>query len=393
MARASDVLVIGLGAMGSAAAAWLAENGYRVTAFDRFVPPHAHGSSHGRSRIFRQAYWEDSRYVELLLRAGSLWAKLERDSGVRLLHVTGGLMIGPFDGQLVKRSAESARRYGLPHEIFAAGELRRRWPVFRAGDDTVALLEHGAGYLIPEACIEQQLRQAARHGARLQLDEEVLAWSAGSGEVRVKTGQGVYAAGHLVIAAGPWAPQVLAEMKLPMQATRQVVFWFAPDGDLAQFREDRLPVYLFGTGDEHPIVYGFPLTGADAEGVKVAVHGGGEVCTPETVGREIRAEDEQLIRRRLAETLPSLAGRVVKAETCLYTMTPDEHFILGVHPHHPRVTLAAGFSGHGFKFAPVIGEILGELATRGESRFDFGMFSPDRFAAVPRAEAQPGPRS
>ncbi len=389
MARAWDVLVIGLGAMGGAATAWLAEDGYRVAAFDRFTPPHAQGSSHGRSRIFRQAYWEDSRYVELLLRAGDLWARLERDSGRRLLHVCGGLMVGPVDGQLVKRSAESARKFGVPHETLTASELRKRWPVFGGGDDTIALLEHGAGYLVPEMCIEQQLRQAARHGAELHLDEEVHEWSAGPNEATVRTGRGTYAARHLVIAAGPWAPQILEELKLPLWVTRQVVFWFAPNEDIAPFREGRLPIYLFETKDAPPIVYGFPLTGPDAEGVKVAVHGSGEVCTPEAVCREIRAEDEQFIRRRLAETLPSLAGRVVRAETCLYTMTPDEHFVLGPHPHHPRVTVAAGFSGHGFKFAPAIGEILGELATRGKSRYDIEMFSPSRFAAMPHTGAQP----
>ena len=380
MGRGLDVLVIGLGAMGSAAAAWLAECGYRVAAFDRFAPPHAHGSSHGRSRIFRQAYWEDPRYVELLLRAGDLWTKLERESGRRLLRVTGGLMVGPQDGQLVKRSAESARRFGVRHELVAANDLRKRWPVFRVGDDTMALLDHGAGYLDPEACIEEQLKHAVRHGAQLHLDEEVLEWKAASGEVTVRTGRGNYAAGHLVVAAGPWAPQTLADLALPLRVTRQVVFWFAPKGDMAHFREDRFPVYLFETNDEQPIVYGFPLTGLDSEGVKAAVHGSSEVCTPETACREIRAEDERLIRRRLEETLPSLAGRLVRAETCLYTMTPDENFVIGHHPHHARVTVAAGFSGHGFKFAPVIGEIAGELAVRGESRFDIEMFSPTRFA-------------
>jgi sarcosine oxidase len=385
MARALDVLVIGLGAMGSAAAAWLAEHGHRVAAFDRFAPPHAQGSSHGRSRIFRQAYWEDSRYVEMLLRAGDLWARLERDSGRQLLHVTGGLMVGLPDGQLVKRSAESARKFGLAHEMVPANELRKRWPVFRVEDDTVALLEYGAGYLVPETCIEEQLRHAVRNGAHLHLDEEVLEWNAGPDEVTVRTRYGAYTAGHVIVATGAWAPQILAELALPLRVTRQVVFWLAPKEDIARFREDRFPIYLFETKDELPVVYGFPLTGAESEGVKVAVHGSREDCTPETVCREVRAEDERLIRQRLEETLPSLAGRLVKAETCLYAMTPDENFLVGPHPYKARVTVAAGFSGHGFKFAPVMGEILGELATLGESRFDIEMFSPDRFAA-PRDE-------
>jgi sarcosine oxidase len=384
MRREADVIVIGLGAMGSAVAGYLAANGHRVAAFDRFTPPHAQGSSHGLSRIFRQAYWEDPRYVHLLLRARELWEKLERDSGRRLLHIIGGLMVGPEDGQLVRRSAESARQFGLSHEIFTATEIKQRWPVFHADANTVALLEHGAGYLDPEACVREQLSQAARHGAQLHLDEPVLGWSAASGSVTVRTTRGVYTAGHLVIAAGPWAPQVLAE-DLPLRVTRQVVFWFEPKECVDLYREDRLPIYLFETKDEHPVVYGFPLTGPESDGVKAAVHGSTELCTPETICREIRSEDERLIRQRLASTLPSLAGRVLRAETCIYTMTPDENFIVGPHPQFPSVTIAAGFSGHGFKFAPVIGEIVGGLATRGSSDHDIEMFSPLRFGAAPGA--------
>jgi sarcosine oxidase len=382
MIPSTDVIVIGLGAMGSAIAGNLAARGLRVAAFDRFTPPHVQGSSHGRSRIFRQAYFEDPRYVHLLLRARELWEKLEHESGRKLLHVTGALMIAPQDGQLVKRSAESAGQFSLPHEILAAAEIKRRWPVFRTHEHTEALLEHDAGFLIPEQCIEAQLALAARAGAKLHFDEPVLEWSHSAGGVTVRTARGGYSAGHLVIAAGPWAPQVLAEMGWPMRVTRQVIFWFEPKENLNAYRRGRLPIYLIETESDKPIVYGFPLTGPDNEGLKVGVHGSNEVCTPENVCREIRPEDEQAIRRALAETLPSLADRLVRAETCLYTMTPDENFILGLHPKYPEVTLAAGFSGHGFKFAPVIGEIVGELVSSGRSRFDIEMFSPLRFASA-----------
>ncbi len=381
MARAADVIVIGLGAMGSAVTAYLAENDHRVAAFDRYTPPHSQGSSHGLSRIFRQAYWEDPRYVHLLLRARELWDKLERDSGTKLLHRTGGLMIGPEDGQLVRRSEESARQFGLSHEMFSAQELKRRWPAFRTKAGDVGLLEHNAGYLTPELCVEQQLIQAARAHARLHYNEPVLEWSANPGSVSVRTARGVYSAEHLIITAGPWAPEVLAEMGLPLRVTRQVQYWFEPKEPMDLFREDRLPIYMFETEDGEPLVYGFPLTGPDSEGVKVAVHGSNERCTPETICREVRPEDEHYIRQRLAETLPSLAGRLLRAETCLYTMTPDENFILGTHPHHPAVTVAAGFSGHGFKFASAVGEVLGELVTTGRTSQDIAMFSPTRFAA------------
>jgi sarcosine oxidase len=375
------VIVIGLGAMGSAAAAYLAQLGRNVTAFDRFSPPHAQGSSHGRSRIYRHAYWEDSRYVSLMLRAGELWKKLSRESGVPLLNRTGALMIAPKDGQVVRRSAESARLFGLKHEIVSADEIRRRWPVFNVDAGTLALFEEDAGYLEPEVCVREQLKQAARAGANLHVDEPVLDWNADGDGVEVRTARGLYRAGRLVITAGPWTPQLLADAGLPLRVTRQVVFWFEPKDGLDPYRADRLPVYLFESGEGRPLIYGFPLTGDDAEGVKVAVHGSTEHCTPESVCREVRPEDEQAIRERLAETLPSLAGRLVRAETCLYTMTPDEHFIIGPHPNHSSVVVAAGFSGHGFKFAPAVGEILGELVTTGRSTLGIEMFSPLRFGS------------
>ncbi len=380
MASAVDVIVVGLGAMGSAAAMHLAQGGWQTRAFDQFSPPHDRGSSHGRSRIFRQAYFEDSRYVPLLLRAHELWNKLEQDTDQHLLHITGALVMGPESGQLVARSAESARQFHIPHQMLDNAELRKRYPVFRLHDDSYALLEHDAGYLVPEACIEQQLRQASRSGAHLHANEPVLEWKADvrSGGVTVRTAQGTYTAGHLILAAGPWAPRLLAELGLPLRVTRQVLYWFEPKGSIEAFRADRLPVYLIEPTGKEPLVYGFPLTGDEGEGVKVALHGSEEFCTPEDVCREIRAEDEQSIRERLATALPTLAGRLLRAETCLYTMTPDEHFVVGTHPHHPTVTLAAGFSGHGFKFAPVIGEALADLATRGKAQYDLGLFSPDR---------------
>lgn len=375
--------------MGSAAASWLATSGHRVLGFDQFAPLHMQGSSHGRSRIYRQSYWEGSRYVPLLLRARELWEKMERDSGQQLMHWTGGLMISHRDGQLVPRSAASARQFGLPHELLSAKELQRRWPLFRVGPDAIALFERDAGYLIPEVCMEQMLMQAANAGAQLHFDEPVLGWQAGgSGGVTVTTGRGSYAAERLVITAGPWAPQVLASMHLPLRVTRQVVFWFEPKDKLDQFREGSLPIYLLEAESGTRVLYGFPLTGPDCEGVKVAIHGSDELCTPETVCRAVRPEDERDIRDRLETTVPSLAGRLIQARICLYTMTPDEHFVIGPHPDHPDVIIAAGFSGHGFKFAPVVGEIIGEFVTTGTSRHDITLFSPQRFTPMRAAHPE-----
>jgi sarcosine oxidase len=376
----NKVIVIGLGAMGSSAAQQLAQRGVDVLGFDQFTPPHTHGSSHGQTRIIRQCYWEDPRYVPLLLRAYELWRKLEADTGKSLLHVTGGLMIGRASGQLVERGEMSARRFALPHEILSASELRRRYPVFNVEDDMLALWEENAGYLRPEPCIEEQLRQAARAGANLHFDEPVLEWHGSpGGGVSARTAHGNYVADHLVITAGPWAPQMLRDMQLPLRVTRQVVYWFEPRGSIDLFRQDRLPVYLLETEATHPVLYGFPLTGPQSEGVKVAQHGSDETCTPESVAREIRAADEFSIRERLAGTIPLLGGRLLRAETCLYTMTPDSHFLIDKHPELPQVALAAGFSGHGFKFASVIGEILADLATGQTPEYDMDLFQLQRF--------------
>jgi sarcosine oxidase len=380
----STIIIIGLGAMGSATALQLAARGHHVVGFDQFTPPHSYGSSHGQTRIIRQSYWEDPRYVPLLLRAHELWRRLEVDAGQSLMHMTGGLMIGRGGGDLVARSTASAERFALPHEVLSAAQIRRLYPAFAIDDDWVALWERNAGYLHPEACVAQQLQQSALAGAELHFNEPVMQWNAlPSGGVRVRTARQTYTADHLVITAGPWAPQILRELNLPLSITRQVVYRFEPIGSIDLFRRDRMPVYVREMEKGQPLLYGFPLTGPDSEGVKVGLHGSNEFCTPDTVHREIRPEDERVIRERLAEALPLLAGRLLHAETCLYTMTPDEHFVIDKHPEFSQVTLAAGFSGHGFKFASVLGEVLAELATDRKPAYDLALFSLGRFEDVP----------
>jgi sarcosine oxidase len=380
----STIIVIGLGAMGSSTALQLARRGHRVLGFDQFTPPHTRGSSHGQTRIIRQAYWEDSRYIPLLLRAYEIWRQLEVDTGQSLLQITGGLMIGRAAGDLVARSTASAERFTLPHEVLPAAEMRRRYPAFRLRDDWLALWEQEAGYLYAEACVEQQLQQSVVAGADLHFDEPVMEWNAlPGGSVLVRTVRDTYAADHMVITAGPWAPQILRELNLPLSVTRQVVYRFEPIGSIDLFRQDRMPIYIREMERGQPMLYGFPLTGLDSEGVKVGLHGSTDFCTPETVDREIRPADERIMREQLAEALPLLAGRLLHAETCLYTMTPDEHFVIDRHPEFSQVTLAAGFSGHGFKFASVLGEVLADLATGSRPAYDLELFSVRRFAGDP----------
>jgi sarcosine oxidase len=384
----SATIVVGLGAMGSATALHLARRGHRVFGFDRFTPPHSHGSSHGQTRIIRKAYWEDPRYVPLLLRAYELWRRLEADSGQSLLHITGGLMIGRADGDLVARSQASAEQFDLQHELLSATQMRRLYPAFKVDDDWVALWERDAGYLHPEVCVAQQLQQAALAGAELHFDEPVVEWNAlPGGGVSVRTTRERYDADHLVISAGPWAPQILRELHLPLRVTRQVVYWFEPSGSIEFFRRERMPIYVREMERGQPLLYGFPLTGPDSEGVKVGLHGSEDVCSPETVDRTVGPGEELSIRESLAEALPLLAGRLLHTETCLYTMTPDEHFVIDAHPEFPQVMLAAGFSGHGFKFASVLGEVLADLATGRKPAYDLELFSLRRFegaASLPR---------
>jgi sarcosine oxidase len=378
-----DVIVVGLGAMGGAATYQLARRGRRVLGLERYTAAHDKGSSHGRSRIIRQAYMESPAYVPLLLRAYELWAELERESGQRLLTLTGGLMIGPPGSAVVAGSIRSAQEHSLPHEILDAAEIKRRFPPFTPGPDVVALYEQRSGMLDPEASVGAFLDRAARLGATLQFEEPVLAWeAAASGDrVRVTTARATYEAARLVIAPGAWAPELLAELALPLTVERQVLYWFEPRGPAAPFLPDRFPIYIW---EVHPDVdfYGFPAQDGPPGGVKVAFYRAGGVasqCTPETIDRSVHPAEVERMRECLAACIPSLNGELRAALTCMYTNTPDQHFAIGLHPRRPQVVVASPCSGHGFKFASVVGEILADLAIDGATRHPIGLFDLGRF--------------
>lgn len=380
MSNTFDVIVLGLGGMGSAAAYHLASRGERVLGIEQFAPAHDEGSSHGASRIIRQAYYEDPAYVPLVLRAYELWEKLELDSASDLLRITGGLAIGPPGSAVVQGTIASANAHNLPYEVLDSGELRRRYPVLNPRPDETAVYELRAGFLRPEACVRAHLALAARYGADLHFEECVQEWAATSSRngVRVATTSGTYEADRLIISPGAWAPALLSELNIPFDIRRHVMCWFRPLTSAESFFPDRFPVYLWETDGEH-VFYGFPATGVIDEGIKVAMHTGGDRCTPDTIEREISDRDIEELRAQLSRFIPSLNGSVVTAATCMYTLTPDEHFILSVHPDHLQVAVAAGFSGHGFKFTSVIGEILADLATESETPHSIALFSPERF--------------
>lgn len=383
-----DVIVLGLGGMGSAAAAHLAARGRRVLGLEQFTAPHDRGSSHGHTRVIRQAYFEHPAYVPLLLRAYELWHELERDTGRELLLLSGGLMMGAPDSEVVSGSLRSARQHGLPHEELDSHEIRRWFPQFRVSDGTVALFEPAAGLVFCERAVTAHLDAAGRRGAELHFEEPVLNWRpTPAGGVTVTTTKATYCAGQLVITPGPWAPTLLSDLGVPFVVERQVLFWFQPQNGAAAFRPEIFPIYIW----QHPngaTPYGFPAVDGAEGGVKIAFYRKpvAEPCTPESVDRCVRDDDVADMRMAMRNLLPMLDGPLVKAATCLYTLTPDLNFVIGPHPAHPQVQVAAGFSGHGFKFCSVVGEMLADLATGGRARHDIGLFDPRRFA-LPRTDA------
>jgi sarcosine oxidase len=351
--------------MGSSAAAHLASRGQRVLGLEQFQVAHAHGSSHGRSRVIRLAYFEHPAYVPLLRRAYELWRRLETDTGRRLLQITGGLMIGAPGSDVVAGSLRSAREHGLAHELLDAAEVRRRFPPFTPAPGVVACHETEAGVLCPEEAIRAHLEVAVDHGAHVLFDEPVEDWRVTpGGTVEVTTPKGRYEAGRLVIAPGSWAAKLFQMPKLPLVVEPQVLYWFDPSGGAAPYASDRFPIYIWDLGDGVQF-YGFP---ADQDGrVKVAFF-------------RTKNGDESSLRAALAPCLPSLAtGTLVETALCKYTLTPDHHFVIGLHPQHPQVVIASPCSGHGYKFASVVGEILADLAIDGATRHPIDLFSPTRF--------------
>jgi sarcosine oxidase len=365
-----DVAVAGLGATGSATACALAQRGLAVIGFDRHTPPHAFGSSHGDSRIIREAYFEDPVYVPMVQRAYELWRALERSSGTRLLLETSGLMIGAPDSTLVRGARHSAELHGLPYTMLTAAEVGQRFPALQPEDGMVAVWEPRAGVLRPEACVDVQLAGARQHGAELHFDEPIEVWHDDGAAFDIITVAGRYRARHLVLSAGAWIDTLLPRLAHPFTIERQVLQWFEPVRDAALFTPQRCPIHLWQFDGER-FFYGFPDTGA---GVKLAFHHGGEITRVDRVRRAVDDDDSTSLRAALRRFVPAADGRVLASTVCLYTNTPDEHFRIDRHPQHERVVIASACSGHGFKFAPVLGEIVADMIEQRAPRFDLTPF-------------------
>jgi sarcosine oxidase len=375
MAKTYDVIVAGVGAMGSAACWRLAQRGLRVLGLERFAIPHRMGSSHGVNRIIRLAYFEHPAYVPLLLRAYELWRETERAADEKLLHITRALDVGSPNGRLVSGALESCRKHNLPHEVLDATEAMKRFPAYRIPSDFVALLEPQGGFIACEAAVTAQTKLARQAGGDIHECEPMIEWAATANGVRVRSERATYEAGNLILSTGPWIGEHLRELRGKAVPERQALGWFEikrPE----LFAPSRFPVSILETEDgHHP--YQFPEWGIP--GFKIGYYNHlRERGRADELSRETNAEDEALLRGVVERYFPDAAGRTLDLQTCLFTNTRDEHFVVDVLPATPQVVVASPCSGHGFKFASVMGEILADLASGKRPPFDLSLFALSR---------------
>jgi len=374
-----DVIILGVGAMGSAAMYELAKRGVNVCGIEQFGVAHDRGSSHGETRMMRKAYFEHPDYIPLLHRTYDLWQELQAESGTKLFVQNGLLVAGSTDSDVISGLDLCYSQHPLPHEKLNAAQARRRFPQFHFDDEAVIYYDPLAGFLLVEKCVEQNANLAVDKGAALFSNERVLSWQSREGQVSVTTEKRQLQAEKLIITTGAWAKPELEKLGIKVEIWRKVMFWYRST-QMESGLSQRLPCFYFATSNGG--FYGFPAV--TDRGIKVGEHESAEICpNPEQLNRELRPEDEPAVLQFLQQMLPGLPLEKTGFAVCMYTVTPDHHFIVDFHPEQENVILAAGFSGHGFKFAPVIGEILGDLTTYGTTtlpadflrlqRFDFVM--------------------
>jgi sarcosine oxidase len=373
--RVYDAIVLGAGGVGSAALWQLARRGLDVLGIDRFSPPHDRGSSHGQTRIIRQAYFEHADYVPLVLESYRLWQDLEQTVDRTLFAETGVVAIGPSNGVVVPGTLSAAKQHSLQVEQLSATDIERRWPAMRVPEGLVGVFERRAGLLHVEQCVGAAVEAAHRAGAQLLTGVEVLGWSAG-GDLRVNTTAGEFQTAHLIVTAGAWAGSLLRQLDLKLEVRRKTLMWHPCDEPRTR-AEAGFPCFLFEL--PHGVFYGFPVI--DSRGLKAAEHSGGEiVADPLTVDRALRASDRAPVESFLRTHLPAAKTPCTEHVVCMYTMSPDEHFIVDHHPEDPRIVFAAGLSGHGFKFTAVLGKVLAEMAIDGTTTLPVEFLSRARLA-------------
>lgn len=377
MAKAFEVIVLGLGANGSSALYHLSQTHKKVAGIDRYTPPHSFGSSHGQSRIIRQAYYENPVYVPFIKAAYGCWREIEEVSGEKLFLKTGGLMLGAEDAAVVRGARLSAETHGIDYEYLDYADLRRRCPAFKPEAGTVGLLEKEAGVLFPEKCITAMLEQAQKNGAELYCNEAVVKIKAGHDAIHLTTAKGNYVTEKLIISAGAWVGELVTEMglSLPLTVARQPIYWFTNQNrrQQAALLPDQMPVYIW---EYRPgrMFYGFPDLG---EGIKIGYHHTGRAIQPDALEQTVSREEIDDMKA-IAEQYLNMEPVFHQASVCMYTNTPDEDFIIDYHPVYKNILIASPCSGHGFKFSSLTGKLLGELAMGQAPSLDLSPFSINR---------------
>jgi len=389
MPKLFDVGVVGLGAMGSAAAFQLAKKGQRVLGIDQFSPPHVFGSSHGATRVTRQAIGEGEQYVPLVLRSYELWPEIEAATGKELLSITGGLIMASErsdqsrhgSNKFLDQTIISARKFGIDHCLLDTHEIRSRFPQFNLVGDERGYYEPMMGFLRPELCIETQLGLAENMGAEIRRNERVLDFTPTPNAVTVRTSAGEYRVGQIVLSAGSWIASLLPQFASCFKIQRQVLFWFELKDSIDLYLPGKLPVFIWEFGQDHDdFVYGFPAVNGVEGGIKVASEQRAVETTADTADRVVTQQEvDEMYRKYVSNRLPGLSSRCVNAVACLYTSVPDSGFIIDFHPQYSNVIIVSPCSGHGFKHSAAIGEAVAELIVRGQSTIDLSAFRIARF--------------
>jgi len=385
-----DSIVVGLGAMGSAAVRHLAKSGVRVLGIDRFRPPHALGSTHGDTRITRLAIGEGEHYTPLAMRSHELWRELERETGTSLLTCNGGLVISSPTKTSInhvenffENTVAAARRFGIAHELLDASAIRRRFPAFNVGDDEYGYFEPSAGFVRPEACVAAHLAMAARDGAAIRPDEQVQGFDASDAGVTVRTDLGAYHADRMILSTGAWIPGFVGpEVARHFRIFRQTLFWFDVPDAAANYRPENFPIFIWELQHRMQGIYGFPAIDGAGGGLKIGAEHYDATTSADAIERTVTpAEIEHMHARFVAPFLPGLGARCVRTAVCLYTVTPDFGFVIDRHPASERVLIVSPCSGHGFKHSAAIGEALAQVVVDGASRLDLSGFRLARFDA------------
>ncbi len=374
--RTFDVAVLGVGGIGSAACYHLARTGLRVVGIEQFSIPHSRGSSHGVTRILREGLHENETYVPLVRRALELWRELEKTSGTQLFYQTGSLDIGLPESSIVVGSLNSCQRWSIPHESFTASELRRRYPVLRIYDETIAVFQPNSGFVLAEGSITAHVNGACDHGAEIHGHEKMIGWEANGDGYAIQTSHDRYEVGQIVFTVGAWASKV-AGLSVQVRPERAVLGWFQPKENAARFGVGSLPVWIIDSPDGGHF-YGLPVFGIPGFKLGRLSRNLDEV-DPDLPLLEPDSRDEQDLRQFLEKHFPDANGSLLSMQTAFFEHSPDRHFIIGELPDFPGAWVIAGLSGHGFKYASALGELAKDLLVQRKSGYDLSPFRLDRF--------------